>query len=90
MASPSTALHDNTPEKQVFNEAFRNFTYESAFRDIINPARTGTAALLPACFMHCNTEGARFETMQTEGVTLERAALSWFFSEANQAILCIL
>ena len=74
---------DNTPEELVFNEAFRNFTYESAFRDTINPARTGTAALLPACFMHCNTEGARFETMQTEGVTLERATLSWFFSEAS-------
>ncbi len=74
---------DSTPEELAFNEAFRNFTYESALRDTINPARAGTAALLPACYMHCNTEGARFETMLTEGVTLEQATLSWFFSDAS-------
>lgn len=74
---------DKTPAQLLYNEAFRNLTLAFASRDTIGPARPGTAALLPACFMHCNTQGERFETMETEGVTLQRATLSWFFNESS-------
>lgn len=74
---------DKTPQQIAYSETFRNLTEVKATEDTIAPARSGTAALLPGCYMHCNTEGSTFATLATLGVTLEQAVLSWFFGDAS-------
>jgi hypothetical protein len=74
---------DKTPQQIAYSEGFRNLTEVKATADTIAPARSGTAALLPGCYLHCNTEGSGFGTLATLGVTLEQAVLSWFFGDAS-------
>ena len=74
-------LHGRAPQSAdelAYAEGFRNNTRTAAARDVIAPAREGTAALLPACFRHCNTGGSTFTTATTNGVSLEDATVSWF------------
>jgi len=68
-----------TPAQIAYANAFRAQLRAAAEGAIINPAREGTAAVLPACFHHCNTGGASFSTATTNGVTLEAAVAGWLF-----------
>jgi len=70
---------NKTPSQLAYDEYFRNITRFSAFKDTITPATPGTAALLPACFKHCNTQDPQFATLTTNGVTLEQATVNWFW-----------
>jgi hypothetical protein len=80
---PFGAVPDKTPAQLAFDEAFRNETRTYALVDTITPARKGTAALLPACYKHCNTEGSTFSTLATQGVTLEMSTAAWFIGLNN-------
>lgn len=44
-----------TPAQLAYTEVWRNLTRTVANADVIGPARSGTAAMLPACYKHCNT-----------------------------------
>ena len=68
-----------TPAELDYANTFRAGLRAAAEKTIINPARQGTAALLPACFHHCNTMGPTFSTATTNGVTLEAALAGWLF-----------
>jgi len=70
---------DATPEQLAYDETFRAMTLLTANEDTINPDIPGTAALLPACFKHCNTQSSTFSTLKTNGVSLEMAVSSWFY-----------
>ena len=69
---------DKTPEQLAYAEAFRNATRAAADAGLIGPARDGTAALLPACFMGCAALGDAFSSVATNGVTLEQALVNWW------------
>jgi len=71
-----------TPDQLAYTVSFRNLTSFWAHRDvIIEAAPQRHAVVLPACFRHCNTEDSHFSTLTTNGVTLEKALVSWFFAE---------
>ena len=73
---------DKTPQQLAYCESFRNLTRASFSKDVVVQNGPGkNAALLPACYKHCNTEGSTFSTLATNGVTLEAAVAAWFFSE---------
>lgn len=74
------SVPNKTPAQLAYDEYFRNITRFSAYKDTITPAKTGTAALLPACFKHCNTQDYHFQTLATNGVTLEQATVNWFWN----------
>ena len=75
---------DKTPQQLAYCESFRNLTRASFFQDVVVQNGPGkNAALLPACYKHCNTEGSTFSTLATNGVTLEAAVAAWFFSEGT-------
>jgi hypothetical protein len=57
---------------------FRSATEAAARAAVIGPSRPGTAALLPACYKHCNTEDSGFSELATHGVTLEAATAAWY------------
>jgi hypothetical protein len=67
-----------TPSELAYANAFRAALRGSAQNTVLAPARAGTAALLPACYHHCNTQGASFATATTNGVTLQDVVASWF------------
>ncbi len=69
-----------TPTEIAYANSFRTQLRAAAEGSIINPARAGTGAMLPACFHHCNTGGPTFSTAKTNGVTLEAAVTNWLFS----------
>ena len=69
-----------TPAQIAYANTFRGELRAAAEAAIIRPARAGTAAMLPACFHHCNTGGASFSTAATNGVTLEAALAEWLFN----------
>lgn len=72
-----------SPAELAFAEVFRNDTRFYAAADTITPARAGTAAMLPACYKHCNTEGSTWSTLLTNGVSLEQAVAAWFFGSSS-------
>jgi len=63
----------------TYAEQFRAATRNTANTEVVTPARHGTAAMLPACFHHCNTEKPTFSSQHTNGVTFETAVATWFF-----------
>lgn len=63
----------------AYDELFRNLTRQHADDDTVTPSKPHTAALLPACYKHCNTQPSTFRTASTNNVTLEQATVSWFF-----------
>lgn len=67
-----------TPSQLAYAEQFRNNTRVMANTDVIFPAKPRTAALLPACFKHCNTGSSTFSTLKTDGVSLEDMTVAWF------------
>ncbi len=69
-----------TPSELAYANAFRQELRASAVGAVLAPRRAGTAALLPACYHHCNTEGPSFATATTNGVTLQDALAGWFFA----------
>lgn len=74
----------NTSAQLAFAAGFSNATKAAAAADTIAPARPGTAALLPACFKHCNTQSSTFSAAVTlaadgQGWTLQNATTAWFF-----------
>jgi hypothetical protein len=72
-----------TPEELAYDETFRAKTLLTANEDTINPNVPGTAALLPACFKHCNTQTSTFSSLMTNGVSLEMAVSSWFYESKS-------
>lgn len=67
-----------TPQQLAYANTFRADVRASASSTILTPARAGTAALLPACYHHCNTGGSTFTTAKTNGVSLEDVVSGWF------------
>ena len=75
---------NKTPQQLAYCESFRNLTRASFTQDVVVDRPPGkNAALLPACYKHCNTEGSTFATLVTNGVSLEKAVASWFFGEGS-------
>lgn len=73
------AIPNSTPEQLAYDESFRNRTVFTVNDETIYPKKPGSAALLPACFKHCNTQTSTFSTLKTNGVSLEMAVSSWFY-----------
>lgn len=72
-----------TGPELAYAETFRTFTRGNASADVPN---NGTvAAMLPACYKHCNTESSTFATLQTNGYTLEQAVVSWWATVTGSA-----
>lgn len=68
-----------SPAELAYAETFRNNTRVDFARDVVTPNGPGkNAALLPACYKHCNTEGSTFATLITNGQSLEAALVSWW------------
>lgn len=65
-----------TPAQLAYAEEFRTYTRGNASADM--PNTSVVAAMLPACYKHCNTEGSTFATLATLGYTLENAVVSWW------------
>ena len=82
-ADTGAGVPNRTPEQRAYAEAFRNATRAIAFGDVIKPAASGSAAMLPACFAHCNTLGDGFGSLATDGFTLEQAVSSWFYGQGH-------
>lgn len=74
----------STPAQLAFAQTFHNATISAALTDVIVAPPPNAAALLPACFKHCNTETTTFSTLATDGFTLEQAVVSWFFAITAQ------
>jgi len=66
-----------TAPQLAYAETFRNRTRAAFARDVAARAPPAAAALLPACYHHCNTMGDTFSTAHTNGVTLEDAVAAW-------------
>jgi hypothetical protein len=62
----------------AYANTFRADLRAAAEATVLGPHRPGTAALLPACYHHCNTQGSTFATATTDGVTLEGVLAKWF------------
>ena len=68
------------PPQLEFAEAFRAQTRANATKDVPPPSSIrSTAAHLPACYAHCNTESERFSTLATNGFTLEQVCIHCIF-----------
>lgn len=76
------ASKPKTPEGLSWAEGFRNATSFWA-REEVPRDSADYAAMLPACFKHCNTKTATWGTLTVDGVTLEAATASWFFGDAT-------
>ena len=72
----------STPAQLSYAEGFRNSTRAAASALVI-PA--GSAALLPACYKHCNLEDATIATISTNGWTLLDFLLTWGFDGSPAA-----
>lgn len=81
----SFATWPSSPAQLDYALTFHNRTIQAATADVIQPARPQTAALLPACFKHCNTEASTFATLLTNGVSLENATVAWYFQKQGAA-----
>ena len=68
-----------TAAEIAYANDFRADLRAAAAAAVLGPSRAGTAALLPACFHHCNTGGSTFATATTNGVTLQGVLADWFF-----------
>ena len=77
-ADLGTGKPPTTPGELAYAELFRSQTVRNATADTITPALPGTAAMLPACYKHCNTETSMWATLLTNGVSLEAAVTCWF------------
>ena len=82
-ADTGAGVPNRTPAQRAYAEAYRNATRAIAFADVIDPAAQGNAAMLPACFQHCNTLGQGFSSMATDDFTLEQAVSAWFYGQAH-------
>jgi hypothetical protein len=72
----------------AYAENFRILTVQAAQKETITPENPGTAALLPACYKHCNTEGSTFSSIISGGqLSLEMAVTNWFFGDSSDASL---
>ena len=75
---------DKTPQQLAYCESFRNLTRASFSQDVVVQNGPGkNAALLPACYKHCNTQGSTFATLKTNGVSLQTAVTAWFYGEGS-------
>ena len=68
-----------TPAELAYANAFRGSLVASLQGAVVAPARAGTRLLAPACYHHCNTQGASFGTATTDGTTLQAEVAGWFF-----------
>jgi hypothetical protein len=66
-----------TPPQLAYAQAFRTALRAAAAADV--PPADNTTAMLPACFLHCNTETPLFATLAVNGTTLQDALVSWLF-----------
>jgi hypothetical protein len=67
-----------TAAEIAYANGFQKDVRALASTTVLGPARAGTAALLPACYHHCNTGGSTFATATTDGVTLQDVVAGWF------------
>ena len=67
----------------AYAEEFRNLTHTWAALDVPVGKKIDHAAMLPACFKHCNTLKSTWQTLTVDGVTLQEAVTSWFFQEGG-------
>ena len=77
------ASKPKTSEGLTYAEGFRNLT--STWMRIDVPVKAGKdhAAMLPACFKHCNTKTATWSSLTVDDITLETAVASWFFGDGK-------
>lgn len=72
-----------TQQQLDYAQSFHDELLVVAVNDTVGPARTGTAALIPACYHHCITEASLFTQMAVNGTTMEQATVSWFFGDGS-------
>lgn len=74
-----------TPPELAYATTFHGDMIAVAQNTTIQPARPDTAALVAACYRHCNTENAYFSGLKVgpAGVSLEGSLVSWFFRDGT-------